>query len=167
MILSAEQILQLAANAGFSGPDLGTAAAVALAESYPSGNTESYFGEQQAGAAPGQGSYGLWQIYLTKHPEFDPTQLIADPQYNANAAFQVYTEAGASFRPWTTFKSGKYRSFLPQVQAAIAASSPAPGTDPTDTSGGGGNGSAPMGDLTNYWPLAVVAGLGLWILTRV
>lgn len=169
-ILSIPQILQYASNAGFSGSDLATAAAVALAETNPPGNSEGpYNPELKAGAAPGQGSYGLFQIYLTAHPQFDPTQLTQDPQYNASAAYAVYSAAGASFRPWTTYTSGKYLGFLPNVQAAISASSPAPApaTDGTMAPDGtviDGTTSDQistvgiLGDGTNYWPLLIVGG---------
>lgn len=118
-LLSTDQIVNLAESAGFQGSDLATAVAVALAES--SGNTQAVNQNEPHGA-----SYGLWQIYLYAHPSFDPNQLVNDPQYNANAAYQVYREAGSSFRPWTTFNSGKYRGFLPGVEVTIAAMSPAP-----------------------------------------
>lgn len=159
--LSIPELLALAAGAGFSGPDVATAVAIALAES--GGISNCYNPETKAGAGAGQGSYGLWQIYLTAHPQFDPQQLLADPAYNASAAFQVYQQAGG-FIPWTTFKYGKYLGFLGQVQAA-AGSSPAPAagdgtdgsTDQTTTAGlVGGNG------LTNYWPLWM-AGAALFL----
>jgi hypothetical protein len=152
-ILSTEQIVTLAAQAGFEGADLATAAAIALAETLPPGNSQSYNPELKAGAAPGQGSYGLWQIYLTMHPEFDAQQLL-DPGTNAAAAYQIYSRNGYSFRPWSTYGNGKYLSFLPQVQAAIAAMTPAaqpdqPATDGTipssgDSSGSGNGGAGPV-----------------------
>lgn len=110
-ILDSNQIGQLAAAAGFSGRDLNVAVAVALAESVPSGNPNSYNPETQAGTPQGQGSYGLWQIYLKVHPEFSGWNLF-DPMQNARAAFSVYSAAGNSFRPWSTFNSGKYAAFL-------------------------------------------------------
>lgn len=119
MILSAAQIAQLASNAGFQGSDLATAVAIALAESNPSGNTDSYNPETAAGAAPGQGSYGLWQIFLAMHPEFAGENLY-DPQTNANAAFTVYDAAGG-FAPWATFTGGKYQSYLPSASAGVAS----------------------------------------------
>jgi hypothetical protein len=105
--LSAAQIQQIAANAGFAGPDLATAVAVALAES--SGN---------ASAVNPEGSYGLWQIYLPAHPEFAGWNL-ADPQVNAAAAFSVYSRAGG-FSPWTTYKNGRYQAYLNAVPAGAA-----------------------------------------------
>ena len=111
--LSAPQLQAYAAAAGFSGADLATAAAVALAES--GGNPSAYNPETAAGTPDGQGSYGLWQIYLNAHPEFAGLNLY-DPQTNANAAYQVYAAAGG-FSPWSTYNSGAYLRYL---------SSPAP-----------------------------------------
>lgn len=100
----------LAAQAGFPSLQLSVAAAVALAES--SGDPSAYNPETAAGNAPGQGSYGLWQINLAAHPEFAGWNLF-DPQTNANAAYIVWQKAGGSFSPWSTFKTGAYQSFLP------------------------------------------------------
>jgi hypothetical protein len=86
-----------AQNAGFSGGDLLIATAIAYAES--SGNP---------GAVGDNGdSIGLWQINLPNHPEFQGQDL-TNPQVNANAAFSIYSAAGNSFSPWTTFKTGAY-----------------------------------------------------------
>lgn len=109
MNLSASQIQALAAAAGFSGTDLATAVAVAIAES--SGNP---------GAIGDAGnSFGLWQINLPAHPEFSGTDL-TDPQTNANAAFQIYATAGG-FRPWTTFKTGAYLAYMPSMTLPATA----------------------------------------------
>lgn len=112
---TAAQLQQLAANAGFSGPDLATAVAIALAES--SGNPTKYNPETAArgGTPQGQGSYGLWQIYLKMHPEFAGANLF-DPQTNANAAYSIYSKRGG-FSDWTTYTEGEYLTYLPQVLA--------------------------------------------------
>ena len=101
----------IAANAGFSGDDLVTAVAVAMAES--SGNPNAW-----GDAGIGAGSFGLWQISSKYHPEYGPdfTELY-DPQTNANAAFAVYSQAGRSFSPWSTFKTGAY---LANMKVALA-----------------------------------------------
>lgn len=117
MKLTASQIADLARNAGFSGADLATAVAVALAES--GGNVYAYNAETQAGTPQSKGSYGLWQIYRQAHPEFDAWDL-NDPQQNAKAAFAVYRSAGNSFHPWSTFKNGKYSAHLTVAQGAIS-----------------------------------------------
>jgi hypothetical protein len=110
MNLSAAQIQAYAAAAGFSGADLATAVAIALAESYPSGNPNSYNPE---------GSYGLWQIYVPMHPEYAGANLY-DPQTNANAAFDIYSKAHG-FTPWSTFNSGSYQKYLASVPGADAS----------------------------------------------
>jgi len=116
--LSASQIAQYAASAGFTGDDLATAVAIALAES--AGNPKAYNPETAARTPQGQGSFGLWQIYLKAHPEFANVDL-TDPQMNANAAFSVYQAAGNRFTPWSTFGNGAYAGYLSQAQGAVSA----------------------------------------------
>jgi len=117
-LLSPADIQVYAANAGFSGQDLATAVAIALAESFPSGNPNSYNPETKAagGTPQGQGSYGLWQIYLKKHPEFAGANLY-DPQTNANAAYSIYSRRGG-FSDWSTYTSGDYAQYLPSIPPA-------------------------------------------------
>jgi len=110
--LSPQQIAEYASNAGFVGEDLITAVAIAMAES--SGNPNAV---GDLGITPG-GSIGLWQINLRWHPEFTAEGL-KDPQTNANAAFSVYTTAGDSFTPWSTYKTGAYVSHLPDAQNGV------------------------------------------------
>lgn len=99
--LSAAQIAQYASNAGFSGDDLVTAVAIALAES--SGNP---------GAVGDNGtSIGLWQIHYTVHPEFDVNQL-KDPQYNAQAAYSLYSRRHG-FNDWSTYTVENAQGVLP------------------------------------------------------
>lgn len=105
-------LIGYARAAGFAGADLVTAVAVALAES--GGDPKAYNPETAAGAPEGKGSYGLWQIYLNAHPEFEGWDLY-DPQKNALAAFSVYQAAGNSFHPWSTFKNGIYTAHVNSV----------------------------------------------------
>ena len=115
--LSANQIAQVAQNAGFTGGDLTIAVAVALAES--GGNPKAH-GDTTLGS--GTGSFGLWQIYSDAHPEYGPdfTQLY-DPQTNANAAYAIYQQAGFQFTPWSTFKNGAYEAHLDDASAGVNA----------------------------------------------
>lgn len=115
--LTAQQIAGYAQAAGFTGDALVKAVAIALAES--SGNPKAYNPETAAGAPQGQGSYGLWQIYLAAHPEFAGVNLY-DPQTNANAAFAVYSTAGG-FTPWSTFNSGAYQAHLSAASQGVSA----------------------------------------------
>lgn len=123
--LNASDIMDLASGAGFAGADLSTAVAIALAES--GGDPNAYNPEPQAGTPIGQGSYGLWQIYLKVHPELAGAPLF-DPPTNAAAAYHAYAKAGG-FSPWSTYKSGKYQAFLNSVPLVLDASTGAPVTD--------------------------------------
>jgi soluble lytic murein transglycosylase-like protein len=111
-------VAQLASNAGFTGSDLVTATAIALAES--GGNPTAYNPETAAGTASGEGSYGLWQIYETAHPEYSASDLL-DPQSNADAAFDIYSGSGGTFSAWSTYTSGAYQSFLSEAQSMVDA----------------------------------------------
>lgn len=102
-------IAYYAQTAGFSSNDLPISVAIALAES--SGNPGAI--------NKAEGSYGLWQIHLIAHPEFQGWNLL-DAQTNANAAYNVYTAAGQTFNPWTTFTSGKYQSFMEQANQQVS-----------------------------------------------
>jgi hypothetical protein len=113
--LSASQIAQYASNAGWSGNDLATAVAIALAES--AGNPSAYNPETAAGAPAGKGSYGLWQIYLNAHPEYAGDNLY-DPQTNANDAYEIWQ--GVGFSAWSTYSGGQYEAFLSTAQSAAA-----------------------------------------------
>jgi len=110
--LSPQQISQYASNAGFAGEDLITAVAIALAES--SGNPGAV-GDLDITKG---GSVGLWQINLRWHPEYTADSL-KDPQVNANAAFAVYSAAGDSFTPWSTYKTGAYLAHMSQAQEGL------------------------------------------------
>jgi Lysozyme like domain len=109
-VLSPAAIQQYAQNAGFTGNDLNIAVAIALAESFPSGNPNS-IGDQSLAPANGP-SIGLWQINIgtNANPQFAKSNLY-DPQTNANAAYAIYSAAGG-FTPWTTYTSGKYLAYM-------------------------------------------------------
>ena len=108
-------LVTFAQNAGFTGSDAQTAAAIAIAES--GGNAQAlgdYMlnGQIVADKTPGSipTSIGLWQIHYTVHPEFDQNML-TDPQYNANAAYSLYSRKG-DFTDWTAYNTGKYLQYL-------------------------------------------------------
>jgi hypothetical protein len=109
--LSAAQIAWYAQQAGFGGGDVARAVAVALAES--GGRINAKGGPNKDGSY----DYGLWQINEKAHPDL----ITADAQwwvagFNAQMAFKVYSAAGNTFRPWSTFTSGAY---LPHMGAAL------------------------------------------------
>ena len=127
-ILTPAQIAYYAQTAGFDGEDLTTAVAIALAES--SGNPNVYNPETSApgGTPAGQGSYGLWQIYLKEHPEFAADNLY-DPQTNANDAYEIYGKAGG-FSPWASYNSGAYQAFMGAASSAGGQGVAIPGLTP-------------------------------------
>jgi hypothetical protein len=120
-LLTAAQIAYYAQLAGFTGQDLITAVAIALAES--SGNPNAYNPETAAGTPQGEGSEGLWQIYLNANPQYIGANLY-DPQTNASAAYSLYSAAGG-FSPWATYNSGAYQAYLGAAGAAAPLAIPA------------------------------------------
>ena len=98
--LTLDGLRALAGEAGFS--DVDTAAAVAMAES---GGNASAVGD-------GGQSFGLWQIHVPSHPEVDRSRLL-DARYNAAQALRI-SQHGSSWAPWTTYRNGAYRAFMPQ-----------------------------------------------------
>jgi hypothetical protein len=120
MPLTSAQLLQLAQGAGFSGNDAQTMAAIIKAES--SGNQYAH----NTNRATGDNSYGLSQINMidtlgpARRKQFGlkSNEQLLDPQTNLRAAKQVKDSSG--FGAWTTFKSGTYKQFLPEIQKTAA-----------------------------------------------
>lgn len=117
--LSLAELRELAAQVGFSDPDL--AASVAMAES---GGFEEAVGD-------GGKSLGLWQVHTPSHPEFDAS-LLKTKVYNAQAALSI-AKGGADWSPWTTFRSGAYQKYMP---VAPPATEPVMGTKAHAAPGG-------------------------------
>ena len=121
MALTPQQIAGYAKAAGFPDSEIPTAVAVALAES--GGNP----GAVNRANTNGSVDYGLFQIntvhgsLLTQGDKFNPAD-------NARMAFTVYSRAGNKWTPWSVYKSGRYRAFLPQGTLGAAAPSETPQT---------------------------------------
>jgi hypothetical protein len=107
--LSAKQIYALARGAGLNESRAIIATAVALAES--SGRTDA--------TGPTFGEKGLWQVYPKAHPDWDSGGNLYDPAYNAKAMADI-SNGGTNWQPWTTYKNGAYKSFLPVAAKAAA-----------------------------------------------
>lgn len=106
------QLRALAVAHGFPDPDL--AAAVAMAESSgdPCALGDPHMPPDCTVPPVGPStSFGLWQIHVPAHPEYDPGQLF-DPDYNATAAFAI-SSGGINWHPWSAYTHGKYVQFLP------------------------------------------------------
>lgn len=115
MTLSATDLVHLAQAAG-TGGDPQTAAAVALAES---GGDPAAVGRNQDGSR----DRGLWQINSRWHPEVSDACAF-DPGCNARAAFAI-SDGWTDFSPWTTYTSGAYLRFMPQVATVHQQAPPA------------------------------------------
>ena len=94
MKLSEALVRQAAYNAGFRGSHLDAAVMIAECESgfNPEAKCLNCFGVSED-------SRGLWQINVNAHPQYKSVDLF-NPKINAEAAYQVYKEAGYSFKPW-------------------------------------------------------------------
>ena len=106
--LSASEIADVAAAAGFdkSKDMLTTAVAVALAES--SGRTAAV---SSTGCC-----HGLWQINTEVHP-YSKAQM-QDPAQNAAAAWSI-SKQGTTWKPWSAYTNKSYLMFMPTAKAAV------------------------------------------------
>lgn len=124
--VSMQQLVQLAEQAGFKGEDAAIAASIAAWESSryvthynpESASTGNNFRSNDT--PPGEGSYGLWQIYRRWHQDLATKYNLLDPLGNALAAHGVYTQAGNSFQPWTGYWTGGYKQFLPEAEKFLS-----------------------------------------------
>ncbi|MFJ9780019.1 transglycosylase SLT domain-containing protein [Amycolatopsis sp. NPDC101161] len=115
--LSAEQIARHAYAAGFRGPGLTTAVAVALAES--GGRTTAH------NATPPDDSYGLWQINMLgalgperrRQYHLKSDDRLFDPDTNARVAHSI-SGGGHDFTPWSTYTNGAYQHHLAAARKA-------------------------------------------------
>ncbi len=111
--LTARQVATVAFKAGFRGQALVTAVAVAHAESgWNAGVTNLN--------SNGSTDYGLFEINSV-HADLLARGPWADPQRNADDAFQIWSDAGQSFSPWVTFWDGSYQKFLSVAQGGVDA----------------------------------------------
>ena len=95
------QLRELSAAAGMEDPDI--AAAVAMAES---GGNPSAVGDQGT-------SIGLWQIHVPTCPKnWANPDALKHPGVNVQAAFAI-SSGGTDWQPWTTFRNGAYKRFMP------------------------------------------------------
>lgn len=114
--LTTDQIKYFASQQGFTGSDLNTAVAVALAES--GGNPASHTVDSD------DDSYGLWQINMkgslgpSRMKQFglkSPNELL-DPNVNAKAARIIFNEHG--WKAWGAYTNQSYKKFVAQATAA-------------------------------------------------
>lgn len=152
-ILSVDDIVRYAYNAGYRGLELAAISAISLAES--GGNTQAH---NPGTAAIPEDSWGPLQINLKAHPQYSIAQVT-----NPAEAFRIaYSDFGSNLNAWSVYKNGASSRFLPQVAAAIArlfgagppAPTPAASTEPFIPIGGGRSVAvAPAPTLTDQYGL--------------
>lgn len=120
--LTDAEIARVAYTAGWRGPSLIIAIQVCLAESGGDNSSmhPNFAGDPQS-KYYGSIDRGLWQINNVAHPEYEPLTLVTDPQYNANAAYDIWRKANHGFTPWSAFKNGSYQGGNFAARAAAAA----------------------------------------------
>ncbi len=91
MILTATQVRSFLEAAGFTGNDLNNAVRICYCES--GYNTKAH-------NTSGEDSRGLMQINVSAHPVYKPLDLF-DPEMNSMIAFEIYKDAGYTFRDWS------------------------------------------------------------------
>jgi hypothetical protein len=116
-VLTMSDLRVLARQTGFPSARVDEAVAVAMAES---GGDQWAQGDPRGPSGPVPNglskSFGLWQVHIGFHPEFDPTQLLT-ADYSARAAFLI-SRGGTDWHLWSTHLSigGKpplYLRFMP------------------------------------------------------
>lgn len=116
MQLSPTFIAAVAFVSGFNRSEVPTAVAIALAES--SGKSDA------ANSSSGQLCAGLWQINTVANKaivdKYKSLGGIYSPIANGKMAYAIYKQQG--WNAWDTYKSGAYKKYMKQGQAAEAAS---------------------------------------------
>lgn len=117
--MNQSQIYSLAKTTGLSDANAKIAAAIAMAES--GGN------ENQITQDSDDDSYGLWQINMigTLGPDrrfvyrLKADSDLLNPQTNARVMSAI-SQQGKNFSAWTTFTSGKYKTFIGNPVSTVA-----------------------------------------------
>lgn len=114
MKLTLAQTVSTLKQAGFSGPGLAIAVAVAYAES----NGLDPLATNTVGNSAGT-DRGLFQINSYYHNEVSDACAF-DPLCNAKAAFQI-SKGGTDWSQWSTFKNGLYLKYLNLINGSGAS----------------------------------------------
>lgn len=120
--LTWEQVATLARGAGWSGRDLVTAVAIVGGES---NRNPRAVGDEHLQTGKWGPSVGLWQVRsLNNQRGTGGTRdelANYDATTNARNAYRVWRDAGRSFRPWTVYTAGTWKSYEAAAEQAVAA----------------------------------------------
>lgn len=78
-------------------------------------------------------SFGLWQVHTPAWPQYNASSLTNDPNYNAQAAVQIFLSQGLG--AWTTYTNGAYKQYLNGASTAAAPSITGSSSAPPTSSG--------------------------------
>lgn len=117
----AQEVAAYAYQAGFRGQRLITAVAIAGAE------TAGSYDYTAHNTTPPDDSYGPWQINMygslgpARRQKFGIAQDsdLFDPATNARAAF-IVSAGGLNWKPWSTYKNGAYKKYIPEAEEAAS-----------------------------------------------
>jgi hypothetical protein len=128
MALTMAQVYAYARQAGFAPDTAVIATAIAMAESGDNPHARGDIGLETSYWGP---SVGLEQIRTVKADtgkgdDRDISRVGDDPLQNMIAAYDI-SKKGTDFSPWTTYTSGKYRTFLGQATTAAGSAGSAGG----------------------------------------
>lgn len=142
--LTPAYVFRLARGAGLSRPRAVIATAIAMAESGLDPGAEGDVALADATWGP---SLGLWQIRSVRAQtgtgRARDAQHLRDPAFNA-VAMDVISNHGTDFSPWSVYKSGAYRQYLDEAEAA-ARGGPLSSTPATPGSSSAPPAGAPAG----------------------
>lgn len=118
--LSAQELWDLVRAAGFSPKATIVMMAIVMAESGGDPKAHNY------NPRTGDDSYGLAQINMLgalgpdrrKRYQLASNDQLLDPATNLRVAYEL-SGRGSNFSPWSTFKSGAYKQYLPKSSGGI------------------------------------------------
>jgi len=123
-VLTPEQAVYYARAAGLPEAQLTTAVSIAIAESGLSLAAHNHNAANPNGAdacsRSGSDDWGLWQINTCYNPQFNQQQLVTDPAYNAQAMVALSNGGTHWAGTWSSYPA-RSNTYLPQAQAAVAA----------------------------------------------
>lgn len=92
-----------------------TAVAVALAEH--GGRVDERATNRNSDGSVDSGIWQINSVHRQAHPDWT-VEWLKDPQHNSEA-MAVVSNNGTNWQPWTTFRNGAYRRYMPEAEQAV------------------------------------------------
>lgn len=103
-------------KAGFPEDQIGIGMAIAMGESSWNPNAT----HNNSNGSVDQGIFQINSIHKARYAG----QNIFDPQTNVNIAYQVWKDAGGSWKPWVVYQTGAYQKYMQAVPATRLVATP-------------------------------------------